>query len=181
MEAQPRWPISNDPKEMTLNEILTTFDTIDDPDAAPLTPVQLEALQNALLDKVDAIKFVLDSWTDIANRHNEYAKDHLEKKRAYEKRVDRLKEYVVYAMRRNDFEKIAGEEWKVSVRRSEVIETTGDPTEAYAELYPDLVRHKIEWNKSEIKSLAKLGHKFPFAEIRENYSPQFSVTVKEKK
>lgn len=162
------------PQQMSLSDLLTTFDGIDSGEIQ-VSAYDLDRLQTALLTKIDAIRYVIAEWQSAAERHTDFAAEHLDQKKIFEKKIQRLKETVSFVMRRNKFEKLTGDEWQISLRRSESVETVGDPDDGMAELFPTLIRKSYAWNKTEIKELLKSGHALPFAQVKENYSPQFKV------
>jgi imidazolonepropionase-like amidohydrolase len=160
--------------ELTLWQILDTLSAFDDGELE-LSEADIQSLHNQLRSKPDSIRYVIDDLDDQGKRHRVYAREHADKARAIENSIERLKKYVVSAMQNAGFEKMSGDEWQVSLLKSESVEIVGEPNEVVRSSYPDFVKTKYEWSLSSVKDAIKAGVPVAFATLNTKYSPRFTV------
>ena len=143
-----------------------------------LTGEELEIIVNQLPQKVDGCAQWIDKLADDAKRAREYARKFGEAARQIEAQIERFESYVLRAMKKNGFEKLPGEAFQVSLRKSSSIATTRQPTadDALSDL-GRFVRTKItyEWDKAAIKDALKAGNDLDFAHVDQSTSVQFSI------
>lgn len=162
---------------MSTAQMLSVCSAIDE-GLLTLTDEQHQMLTDQLRSKPDSLRYVVDELTDQAKRHRDYAREHMESARVAEAHAERLKNYLAWAMRRFGFEKLTGEQWQISLRKSERIDVVGEADETAAQHAPEFVRTKVsyEWNKAAIKDAVKSGtYPLANAQLTEHYSPQFKA------
>jgi hypothetical protein len=139
---------------------------------------ELEVVVNQLPQKVDGCAQWVDKLADDAKRAREYARKFTEAARQIEAQADRFEGYVLRAMKKNGFEKLPGEAFQVSIRKSSSVSTTRSPTadDALSDL-GRFIRTKIayEWDKAAIKDALKAGNELDFAHVDQSTSVQFSI------
>jgi hypothetical protein len=167
---------------MTLRELLGKLRDIDD----DLLPEEFDPAEvvGDIKDKVDAIKWRLDSWAASAKMiEEEYIKPLKQKQAALLGKAERLKEYVQHQMITNGFEKLPGEMFRVQVQNSPMSVVTKDFANAnYYLNYPEFVVQKTtyDWNKEALKDALDKGEVLTFAEIKRGKHVRF-YTQGEKK
>jgi hypothetical protein len=173
--SEPPEPVPVIRPGMSTAEILSVAVAIDE---GLITPSDDDhrMLAEQLRAKPDGIRYVVDELTDQAKRHRDYAREHSEAARTAEARVEKLKAYVSWAMRHFGFEKLTGEQWQISLTRSESVDIAVTPDENTWRNAPEFVRAKFEWSLSAIKTSLKEGtFPFTFATITEKFSPRFTA------
>jgi hypothetical protein len=103
------------------------------------------------------------------------AKEFIEAKAAAESNAMRLENLMLYAMNKNQFEKLSGNDFVVSIRKSQQVKANVEATQMTYLEHPELHRVKYEFDKVAIKEALKAGFPVPFAEMVENQSLQFKV------
>lgn len=157
MENQPQ----------SLRDILENLKAIDD----DLSPEDFDpaAVVGDLKDKVDAIKWRIDSWNSQAKQIQECWIDQLAKKKiSLERKAEKLESYVLEQMLLNGFEKLPGHMMEVTVRKNNpAVEISLDAgPETYLQ-YDNLVIQKTiyQWDKKKVKELLESGTELNFARI----------------
>jgi len=166
--------------KMTFEAIIYAMDWNDnnpDPQAC-FTPEELEVLVNQLPAKIDGCAQWEAKLADDAKRAREYSRKFAEAARQIESQLERFEGYVIRAMEKNGFEKMPGEAFQVSIRKSLSVNPTRHPTadDALSDL-SRFVRTKItyEWDKTAIKEALKAGDDLDFAHLDQSTSVQFSI------
>lgn len=128
-----------------------------------LSQEEHQELGAALRSKVDGCAAYLDRLADDIERHKRYAREHTEKAKSLEAGMEKFKDYIVYSMRAGDFEKLTGEEFSFSIRKSEAIEVTREADASDYAVMPEAIRWKesFSWDKTALKELAKRGSPLP--------------------
>lgn len=175
----------------TLSAILDKLKQIDD----DLNPEDFkpEEVVGDLKDKVDAIKWRIDTWNAEADALDAWVEQLKRRKESMLKKSDRLKEYVVSEMQKHGYETLPGEMVRVDLRKAQPslkIDTVADAT-AYL-LYPGFVVQKTSymWDKTRIKESIEgeslelfntLGLKVPACSLEPSSYIKFEVRKEKKK
>lgn len=160
---------------MTLRELLSKLRDIDD----DLLPEEFDPAEvvGDIKDKVDAIKWRLDSWAATAKMiEEEYIKPLKQKQAAILGKAERLKDYVQHQMIANGFEKLPGEMFRVQVQNSPASVVTKDFANANFFLQsPDLVIQETtyKWDKEKIRQKLESGVELSFAELKKGKHIRF--------
>lgn len=167
---------------MSLNDILACLD-LHDSKVVPRTAEELQTLGRLLLRKVDAYKFNRDQLEGEADRFEGYAEVHLKESHTFRKKVKALDDRMIWAMDRNGFEKLPGEQWRVDLVIGNPLEVTREPDEKLAQEMPDFVRVTTKtsygWKKVELKAAIGAGFHFPYGKIGRTTSPNFHTNKKD--
>jgi hypothetical protein len=163
-------------ERMTFQEMLSALEAMDT-GVITLSEPEQQQLRSLLLRKVDNLRMVTREWEDAAKRHADFARDHSDKKKVYENKVERLNSYIVYAMQSGGFDVLPGNECVVKLSRSERTETLQPATEEHLKSYPSFVKQKIDfvWIKDPIKKAIRDGATFDFAKVTEHFEPKFDL------
>jgi len=167
---------------MTLRELLNRLRDIDD----DLLPEEFDPAEvvGDIKDKVDAIKWRLDSWAASAKMiDEEYIAQLRQKRDAILGKAERLKQYVQFQMVTNGFEKLPGEMFRVQVQNSpKSVETKELATPQMFLNYPEYVVQKTtyDWNKEALKEALNKGEVLTFAEIKQGKHIRFYATGEKK-
>jgi len=153
-------------QSLSLNDLLYVLDQDDIDDG------KAEDLRAAIISKVDACAVVRAEMEDEAARMRKFAKDFTDAARAAEARLERFMGYVTYAMESKGFDKLPGEKFQVALAETPGrVEIAHEPTSEDLECFPNLVRMKLEWDKSAVKDALIAGSDLRFAQIvREKYA-----------
>lgn len=149
-----------------LSEILSKLRTIDD-DLAP-EDFDPAALVGDLRDKVDAIKWRIDTWEAAAAKTQDWI-DLLEaRKKSLNGKVERLESYVKIEMIKNEFESLPGHVLKLKLQNNApkvVVDAEANAQNFIA--YPEIVKQKVtyDWDKKTMLQAMKEGHQYPFAKL----------------
>jgi hypothetical protein len=135
----------------------------------------VKATIEALTSKVDGCALFESELRAEIDRLKEIVREFHDAQKAAEKRLERFREYLVYTMTVNSFDKVPGELFSlVLIENPPKVEIKGEPSVFDAEAYPDFVRVRYEWNKSAIKEAIET-REVPFARIVREKRPKFSV------
>lgn len=160
----------------TLSELTSVLQAIDD-DLLP-AEFEVEALVGDIRDKVDAIKWRIDSWLAHAEAiERDWLEPLTARKKALEGKAAKLKEYCAHVMSRDNCEKLPGSAFALSLRQSTSVEVTEAPTPTAAMERPDICQTKIsyQWDKKAIAELLKGGNELPFAKLKSSTYVTFTT------
>jgi hypothetical protein len=160
--------------DLSLDEILHYFDA-HDAGIQPLADEELTILSDKLTKKIDACRFIMDRWQAEADQHGKYAKEHTDAKQALENKITRFKERLVWIMRLRGVSSLAGNEFKLALRKTESVDVLLDANEETKNIYPELIRTNYVWDKITIKNALKQGKELSFAKLKESNYPIFTV------
>ncbi len=155
---------------MTLEEILARLSDLDN--AQVNVEFDPENIAGELNEKVDAIKIVLDRLQGESARLRVCAEEFARAAKTVENNAERLKEYVLYAMQQNGFEKLPGKLWRLQVQKAApALVTEYSPTAETMLEMPSFVERKVgySWNKEQIKEHLKAGGEFRYGSLRDSY------------
>ena len=161
-------------EKMTLAGLLAKIQEVDE-GMVELSNADLDDVFTSIKDKVDGIREMLSRLESEEERLDKIAKQFASKKKAISNSKARLKEYCVYILEKNETPQLFGHLWDMKIRKSEAIEVAGTPSASHALRYPDLVRTKVEWDKTGIKERVKKGEALDFAKLKENLSVSFTI------
>lgn len=167
--------------KQSLREILDMFAHIDDD--MPAEEFDPAKVVGDCKDKVDAIKWKIDSWEAEANAINNWIKALVDRRNALGGKSDKLAKYLKEQMLEHGFQKLPGNIWRAQVQNiADKVELLRLP-EAKDVLseFGDLVRQKIDysWDKRATADKLKSGEKLPFAYLQPNKSLRFYTVNKE--
>ncbi len=140
------------------------------------TQAELEKIKSLLLMKVDAWRMYLDELESRIARHKQYMGEHRDAMETLQRRLENSEGWLSRLMQDRGFEKLAGQEWQVSLRKSSKVETTMQPGSLDYANIPEFVRRKelFEWDKIAIKgAIERDQFPYEFAKIVQNVSPKF--------
>jgi len=148
-----------------------------DDDLAPEDFDPAEAV-GELKDKIDSIKWRLDSWEAHAQALDEnWLKPLAARRKSILGKAEKLREYVAFVMKRDNLQTLPGHAFRVDLRAYESIEALSAPTANEALAYRPYVKTTISyaWDKKALKPALKSGEMAEFAKIQTSYSPKFEV------
>lgn len=162
---------------MKLREILHTLNQMDD----DMPPEEFDpaALVGTLNDKVDAIKWRIDSWYATAEMIQREWLDPMQKKMAsLVGKAEKLEKYVLEQMVMNNFEKLPGKMFDLAVRLNPPavkIDLEASP-ELYLQ-YDTLINQKTTyaWDKKKVKEALETGKDLGFACITRSKKITFTT------
>lgn len=158
-------------------EMLDLLDRFDAGEA--IAPEIIVAIGKQIVSKVDAIRFAIDDLYGRAEIQRKYSREFAEEARILESKAERLRFRVASAMESSGIDKIPGEKFTMSFKKSFETEIIEKVTDAWREKFPHFVRAKYEWDKEAIRPALDAGEKFMFADLKKNIYPAFSVKRKE--
>lgn len=142
--------------DSSLLEIVSQLQKIDQ-GIEEVTPEQHAAIGEIIRTKVDrCVGFIKEIEERIA-RHKTFEDEHKDARKNLEAHLARFQEYVVYTMKAGQFEKLPGEEFVFSTRRSEETYVSREPTAEDANQLPEFCKTKVsyQWDKTAIKAALK--------------------------
>lgn len=162
-------------KTATLDDILRS---LSDLDAAPAVEFDPTEVVGDLKDKVDAIYKVMGRLKSEAARLDEIAEQFLMASKACEKNADRLKEYVIFTMRKHGFDKLPGKEFRVQMQKttpSVEVEREAGPEDQLA--FPHLVVRKTTyaWEKKKLREWIESGGSFEYGRVVQGNTVRFYI------
>jgi hypothetical protein len=168
----------------TLREILDRFKMIDD----DLPPEDFDpaVVVGDVKDKVDAIKWRIDSWEAEAEAVGDWIKALSLRQRSLAAKAEKLSSYLKQQMIENEFQKLPGNIWRAQVQRIadkvEILKEAG-AEDVLSDTAAPFVKQVINytWDKKAIADALKEGKALPFAYAKENKSLRFYVVNKEDK
>lgn len=144
-------------------EVMTSFFTLMQQNLAyqrdqiELDDAQFSELHKDMAGKVDAYHDYLDFLESEAKRYSEQAKMLTERSRIASRLVERLLERASTVLELNDDRDVAGDVWRMCVKKSKYVNLLTDITyDVYAKLavdHPDLFTVDYKVSKSELKEL----------------------------
>lgn len=166
----------------TLSELTNLLALVDD-DLAP-EDLELESLVGEVADKVDSIKWRIDSWLAHAEAiEKEWLEPLTRRKKALEGKAQRLKDYCAFVMARDNAEKLPGSAFTLSLRKREAVECELPATALAALEMPQFCETKMQyqWKKTAIAEALKNGVEVPGAKLRTSTYVQFTASKKDPK
>lgn len=163
-------------KPKSLRTILERLSQIDD----DLAPEEFDPafLVGDLRDKVDAIKWRIDTWRSDAQKIQEQWIDPLTKKmNSLTKKAEKLEEYVLSQMLAKGFEKLPGHMMEVCLRTNPpAVEVDMEAGPEAFLLYDNLVIQKTiyQWDKKKVKEQLESGQELKFARLTRGKKIAFS-------
>lgn len=160
----------------TLSELSSALIALDEEmDAEAFDPA---TLVGDLKDKVDSIKFKIDEWEAQAkNLEENWIKPLAQKKKMLEKKAEKLREYCVFVLKRDDLEMLPGNAFSLKIRKSEAVEVDRDPNVLEAFEFVDLVNTNVtySWKKKALAEKLKKEGPLEWCRIKNNYFAQFVI------
>lgn len=157
---------------LSLEDILNT---LDDHHAGikVLSGVEYEEYCLLLTYKVDSCKIKLDEWGFEIKRRQRWVEEDQKKIELLEKKIDRLKEYVGYAMLRREKKELKGDRWRAVIAKSKrvIIDPSAPPPQFGP--YVTLIPEKFKYSKTKIGEKLEKGEKIPWAHIEEHHTARF--------
>lgn len=162
--------------QRSLNELTNILSMIDD-DLAP-EEFEVEEIVGEIRDKVDAIKWRIDSWLAHADAiQKEWIDPLTTRKRALEGKAQRLKDYCAWVMAKDQLTALPGHAFSLQLRQSTAVETEVSPGPKEAMEMPVYCKSRVtyQWDKSAIAEALKAGKELPFAKLKVNKHVLFTT------
>lgn len=168
-------------EKQTFSELIRRLTDEDDCDgSSTMSDHEYEALIGQVTDKVDALRTVLTKIEAESERLGKLKKEFELAQSQVDKKYERLKNYIIQVMASNNQMSLSGEKFKVSYVKCEqkrIVERA--PTEdEYFQIsakWPTAVRRILEWDKNEIKRIAKTENP---EELKGLWYDSYSKTIK---
>lgn len=166
----------------SLSELIKQIRDIDD----DMLPAEFDPAEvvGDIKEKVDAIKWRIDTWEAHAKMiDEEYIKALRQKREAILGKVQKLKEYVQFQMVTNGFEKLPGAMFRVQLQNSpKSVETKEFACAKMFLNYPEYVVQETtyKWNKESLKESLENGEILTFAELKQGKHVRFYATGEKK-
>lgn len=167
-------------EKMTFEAIIYCLDWNDnnpDPQAC-LTSEELGLLTEQLPTKVDGYAQWLDKLADEEKRARDYAQKFSELARQRKAQIERHLRHIKRVMEKHGFEKMPGDAFQFSIRKSSSVATTRPPTadDSLSDFGP-FVRTTIthKWDLVALMNSLKAGQTFDFANIEYEKNVNFSI------
>jgi len=160
----------------TLGELTNVLQMIDD-DLLP-SDFEVEELVGDIRDKVDAIKWRIDSWVAHAEAiERDWLEPLTARKKALLGKAEKLKEYCAFIMQRDQCEKLPGSAFALSLRKSTSVECEASPTPEDAIERPIYCKTRVayQWDKTAIAAALKAGKELPFAKLKSSTYVTFTT------
>lgn len=146
----------------TLSQVLAVLANSED----ALEQFDPEVVVGNVEDKVDAIHHVLEKMKATTAHLKDMAKPLTEKARAIDNARERLREYVVFSMKKAQFENLPGKAYKASLRSGHhkvLIESEREPTPQDATKHKAFVKTVVsfEWDHEAIEAAHAKGEELP--------------------
>lgn len=141
---------------LTFSQLLGIFEMIAD-GHLEIDEDQGKILRRRLIEKVDSVRWVLDSWADDAARHRKYADEHQTKVKVLENKARRLRQYILDHMRIHGLTFVKGDRFKVHISRTVKVDVQESPTPALYRRYPSLIKREYKWNKIAARNALQAG------------------------
>lgn len=138
---------------MTLWEALQKLQDYDDADEIDLL-AHLEAVE-ATKDKVDAYKTVIDQLGLQADFWREKSNEALKAARRAEATVERIKARMISTLQSFETPELVGNQYRVKLSFAPKVEIKREPQPSDLLNHDELLRTKLEWNKTKILEAAK--------------------------
>lgn len=154
------------PADLTMNQIFELLFKLDN-SLIELTEDQMKQLGEMCLQKVDNYKYIEEKYEGEIARIKGRVEHYSSILKNLNSRLASLKEHLMFHVKHNGYDgKLFGDEWVAvvsTIKNSAVeIEKGYDPDQKIAINYPNLVRKKYEWDKTQLK--AYLKQNFPTEE-----------------
>ena len=170
---------AGEPKKKTLGDILSSLQQADD-GLLSFTEEQQRSVVEDLKDKVDSYKYIDDKFDAEITRLDEQMKMIAEVKKSLQNNKAKLRELMAFHMVQNNFEKLPGQMFQVSlVRRNDVdLTITNEPNEELLLEYgPQFINKTYSWNTTSLKRAVKADPEAyaKFGTFKEKSHVQFTV------
>lgn len=123
---------------------------------------ELEFLLGDIAQKIDNIKFVIDTFEIEAERFKRYKDEMAKRQKSLENAAERLKGYVIKCLESHGTSFERGKLWNARIRENKRIETFKEPdTMTALELIPKfsgILKTSYSWDKSVLKRLLESPH-----------------------
>lgn len=165
----------------TLRDLLHKLDHIDDD--LPAEEFDPAKVVGDVQDKIDAIKWRIDSWNAEAEKiGEEWIKPLKAKQDSLTKKAERLTQYLHSQMSEHGYDKLPGKMFRAQLQKSSpAVETFEEPGPTHMIAYPDYVIQSInyKWNKELIREKLSNGQDLSFAKLRHSRYLRFYTNKKE--
>ena len=145
-------------EKMSLSDILTTFNQMDE-GIISLSEKEMEELGRKIHLKVDGYKDFLDRCDTEIQHMKARAAKFAEAAKQIENTRNRLEKAMIFHLKNNDVQKVAGDHFKVAyvqIKNNKVEQKEKiDPSLQHFVKIPDLIKRKFSWNLTEIKKELK--------------------------
>lgn len=161
----------------SLREILGKLSLMDE----DLSPEDFDpaVMVGELRDKVDSVKWRIDSWLAEAEMlKSEWIAPLERKAKSLTAKAQKLTEYVKHQMIANKFESLPGSLVRIDLRPSPpAVKYRADATAEDYLNYSGLVVQEtnFDWNRAKVKDLLKQGESLPFAELTQDKHVRWHV------
>lgn len=145
--------------KMTLKEMV---EVLDKSESEEVDLNFLQAVVKQLPTKVDGCAQYLDSLDDEIARAKDYSKKFSDLAKQIEARKERFEGYLKHSIEANNFEKLTGEAFQLSIKKNPPSVITKREADAADSLnYPDFVTSKVTfaWDKKALKEGIEAGNK----------------------
>lgn len=123
---------------------------------------ELEILLGDIAQKVDNIKFVIDTFEIEAERFKKYKEQMAQRQKSLENVAERLKGYVIRCLESHGTSFERGSLWNARIRENKRIETLKEPDAMTAmELIPKfsgIIKTSYVWDKTNLKKILESDH-----------------------
>jgi uncharacterized protein YihD (DUF1040 family) len=143
---------------MTIKEMV---EILDRSEAEEVDLNLIQAVIKALPSKVDGCAHYLDSLDDEIARAKDYSKKFSDLAKQIEARKERFEGYLKNAIEANNFEKLTGDAFQMSIKKNPASVITKRECDAADSLnYPDFVTSKVtfQWDKKALKEGIESGN-----------------------
>lgn len=168
----------------SLRDILGKLKAIDD-DLAP-EDFDPAAIVGDLADKVDAIKWRIDSWYAEADMiETEWIAQLISRADSLKRKAEKLEDYAKTQMLVHNYEKLPGVMFRLHLQNNSTPSTTftrkAQPEDYFK--HPEFVSQKItyDWMAEPVKDAITAGTELDFASLERGKHIRFYVNKKEKK
>lgn len=167
----------------TLKELLHKLDHIED----DLPPDEFDPAKvvGDVKDKVDAIKWRIDSWVAEADKiEDEWIKPLKSRQDSLRKKAESLKAYLHSQMSEHGYEKLPGHMFRAVLQKSSpAVEIPEEPGPTHMLAYPDYVVQNVSyrWNKDAVREALQNGLELSFARLRHSRHLRFFTAKKDDK
>lgn len=163
---------------MSLGEILARMQALDDGLVA-LDLDECRVLAERAEIKVDAYRGVLDQIEARSEAIGRAIKELQAAKKSLDTKANGLLQLLTFHMQSKGFEKLPGQAYEVTLRKSESVEIDeafDRPDSSLYRTYSDFIRRTYEWDKKALNDGIKSGvFKHPNIRIKASYKAQFKV------
>lgn len=135
-------------QKLSLHELLDIMTRMDE-ELIELSTTEQDLVGVLTVEKVDNIKNFKDFVEARSKVLAAQAKELSTAKKQLENLVDRIEKNVAFNMAAQNFKRLPGNNWKVSLRNNEKIVIKIEPNSQLFVQYPDLINREYSWKKRE--------------------------------